>query len=337
MNWLGLDIGGANIKIGNGQGFARQRGFPLWKTPEKLTQTLRTLIADAPPCDHLAVTMTGELADCFESKSTGVRAILRSLHEAADGRHTRVYLTDGRFVTVPVAQRTPLLAAASNWRALATFVGQFVPLGQAQLMDCGSTSLDLIPLLDGVPRPQGMTDNERLLADELIYTGIQRSPVCAIVTNVPYRNHVCPVVQEMFATMQDIYIILGDLQEDPANRNTADGRPATKKHARARMARMLCLEVENFNHRDAVKAARAVAESQLSMVTERIASNFSNNNHLPKTVIISGAGEFLLRRALKRIGMPDKMVSLARRLGTTISTCAPAHAVAFLANESNFS
>ena len=48
MNWLGLDIGGANIKIADGNGFAMQRGFPLWKSPEKLAQTLRTLIATRP-------------------------------------------------------------------------------------------------------------------------------------------------------------------------------------------------------------------------------------------------------------------------------------------------
>ena len=86
MHWIGLDIGGANIKVADGNGFALQQGFPLWKTPEKLAQTLRTLIADAPPSDHIVATMTGELADCFESKSQGVRAILRSVQEAADAQ-----------------------------------------------------------------------------------------------------------------------------------------------------------------------------------------------------------------------------------------------------------
>jgi len=335
MNWLGLDIGGANIKIADGNGFAMQRGFPLWKSPEKLAQTLRTLIADAPPCDHLVATMTGELADCYENKSAGVRAILRSLHEAADGRHTRVYLTDGRLVTIPVAQRHPLLAAASNWRALASFVGQFAPEGQALLIDCGSTSLDLVPLVNGVPQPKALTDTERLLSGELIYTGVQRSPICAMVKDVPYRNRMCPIAQEVFATMRDVYILLGDMHEDPANRNTADGRPATKKHSRARMARMICLDAEDFNHRDAVKAARTVAESQLRLVAERVASSFSDISELPKTVIISGAGEFLLRRVLKQIGLPAKTLSLARRLGSTISVCAPAHAAAVLANETS--
>jgi uncharacterized hydantoinase/oxoprolinase family protein len=33
-------------------------------------------IANAPASDHLAATMTGELADCFASKEQGVRHII---------------------------------------------------------------------------------------------------------------------------------------------------------------------------------------------------------------------------------------------------------------------
>ena len=98
---------------------------------------------------------------------------------------------------------------------------------------------------------------------------------------------------------------------------------------------MICLDTRDFNHRDAVKAARTVAESQLRLVTERVAGFFSDVGQLPQTVIISGAGEFLLRRVLKQVGLSAKTVSLARRLGSTISICAPAHAAAVLANESH--
>ena len=101
MSWLALDIGGANLKVADGVGYAESFPFALWRDSVRLAQELRTVIAQAPACDHLAVTMTGELADCFESKSEGVSFILDSVSEASDGRHTRVYLSDGRFECYP--------------------------------------------------------------------------------------------------------------------------------------------------------------------------------------------------------------------------------------------
>ncbi|MEO8493517.1 MAG: H4MPT-linked C1 transfer pathway protein, partial [Planctomycetota bacterium] len=88
MQWLALDIGGANLKVADGLGHAESFPFALWREPEHLVQELRTLIAQSPRCDRLAVTMTGELADCFENKTAGVTFILDAVQQAADGRHT---------------------------------------------------------------------------------------------------------------------------------------------------------------------------------------------------------------------------------------------------------
>src|SRR6185369_5580609 len=109
MSWLALDIGGANIKAADGKGYAQSYGFAMWTQSARLAQQLRTAIYDAPPSDHLAVTMTGELADCFESKAAGIRFILDALHAAADNRHSRVYLVDGRLVSPQVALSAPHL------------------------------------------------------------------------------------------------------------------------------------------------------------------------------------------------------------------------------------
>ena len=90
MKWLALDIGGANLKAADGEGFAVSQPFPLWENPRQLTDALRALIALVPKADHVAVTMTGELADCFQTKAEGVLFILDALAVAADGRHTRL-------------------------------------------------------------------------------------------------------------------------------------------------------------------------------------------------------------------------------------------------------
>lgn len=333
MNWLGLDVGGANIKVANGRGFAACYPFPLWRNPQGLTHELRRVISESPPCDHLVATMTGELADCFETKEQGVAAILSAIQQAADGRHTRIYVSDGSLVTPIVAERRHAEVAAANWHALARFCGRYMELGLSLLIDVGSTTCDLICFRDGFPIHAGKTDTERLISGELVYTGVQRSPLCAVTQVVPYRDHLCPLAQELFATMLDAYVILGNLPEDQATDYTADGRPATKPFARARLARSICADASQFNHKDAVAMAQAVAECQAELLTAAMERLLQRHDDLPRSVVVSGHGEFLARRAVEHFGMNVNVISLRHQLGPAVSRCATAHALAAIALE----
>jgi len=333
MNWLALDIGGANLKRADGIGFAESTPFALWKHHRHLAQELRKLIAESPACDRLVVTMTGELADCFESKSEGVQFILSQVVEAADGRHSRVYLSDGRIVTPTIAERKPLLAAAANWHALACFAGRFAKSGTALLIDVGSTTCDIIPLLDGAPFGVSAYDTERLMASELVYTGVERSPVCAVVESVTYRGSPCPVAYELFATTYDAYLILGELREDPTKTNTADGRPATKHSARIRLGRAICADEQNFNHRDAVVIAQEIYTAQHEKLGTALSHVLGTLPSDPDTVVISGQGEFMAKRVLNEAKLSADIVSLGKQLGPDVSKCATAHALATLARE----
>lgn len=333
MHWLGLDIGGAHVKLADGKGFATSYPFALWKQPQKLDQELRTLIAQAPRCDHLAVTMTGELADCFESKNEGVKFILEAVRKASDARHTRVYLNNGTLVTPQVAATRPLQVAAANWHALARFVGRFVRKELTLLIDVGSTTTDIVPLVKGEPVAVGANDTERMLHGELVYCGVERTPACALVESVPYRGQKCPVAREVFATTRDVYLLTGDLPEDASSRHTADGRLATKAASRARIGRMICADEEQFNHKDAVTIAQAIADAQaivLSRSAERVAQRLPNP---PVAVVLSGHGDFLIRRALEQLEWKVRLVSLAQEIGVGPSRCGPAHALAVLARE----
>lgn len=333
MNWLALDIGGANIKAADGKGYAESYAFAMWRQSSRLAQQIRTVISEAPPCDHLAVTMTGELADCFESKAAGVRFILQAVSDGSDNRHTRVYLIDGRLVSPQVALGAPHLAAASNWLALGRFVGRYVAQGPALLIDVGSTTCDVVPLVAGKPQVKGLHDTARLLTGELVYTGIERSPLCAILHEGPYRGRTCPLVQELFATMRDAYLILDQLPEEPGNTHTADGKPATRAFARARLARMFAADLADFGDDDALALAQAASEAQTALLASAIERVSRTLAGPPQKVILSGHGEFLARKALEKLQMQVPIISLATELGPVVSRCAPAHALAVLARE----
>jgi probable H4MPT-linked C1 transfer pathway protein len=324
MNLVGFDIGGANLKAADGRGRAVQVPFPLWKLPGQLTGELHRLLQMFGAVDEVAVTMTGELCDCFETKSAGVRHILGAVQSACGSVPIHVWTTAGDFRPPAPIEQEPLLAAAANWLALAQFAGRFVP-ANGLLIDLGSTTCDIIPLVAGAPRPVGRTDPDRLVSGELVYCGVRRTPLCALFGLTK--------AAEWFATTADAYVVLGDLPEEPERADSADGRPLTRAHAKARLARMECDEAWSWEQ--AVAFARQVRDRQIQRVAAGVAEVAARLPGPVELVVMAGAGEFLVPAILTATGLGlVPRVSLGEKLGPSLSTAACAHAVAVLASES---
>ena len=69
------------------------------RLPLVLLATCATVITSWAKITPPAVTMTGELADCFATKAEGVARILAAVQAAAETRRVSVWSTAGRFVT----------------------------------------------------------------------------------------------------------------------------------------------------------------------------------------------------------------------------------------------
>lgn len=333
MSLLAIDVGGAGLKASNGEQFSHSQAFPLWKNRDGLAHALTAIVDAGPPCERVFATMTGELADCYATKAEGVAHICAALVAAVRGRPLRIYLTDGATVSAEEACERPLAAAASNWHVLARFAGRYAPSGAGLLIDVGSTTTDLIPLLDGAVNAAGFTDPERLMRGELVYTGIERSPVCAVASALPYRGGQCPTAQELFATTGDAYRWLGDLPEAPDDTTTADGRPATRSFSRDRLARSICADRTLFDEADATAAAQAIAVAQQAKIGIAINGLLRRVGTPLSHIIISGQGEFLARAVVARLRTTSTLTSLSAQLGPTASRVAPAYALATLARE----
>ncbi len=340
---LALDIGGANLKAAHSKGTIACVPFALWKQPSDLTDALRSLLESLPPADRLAVTMTGELCDCFTTKAEGVGAILDAVARVADRRDVHVFQTDACFVSVDAARQAPLKTAAANWMALATYAARCCPDGPGLLIDIGSTTTDIIPLRGGTPCPQGSTDTERLGRGELVYTGVRRTPVCALLREAPWRDGRCRVAAELFATTLDVYLQTGDLPDADEDLGTADGRPATQVCARGRLARMVCADETTVTQGNLDALARAAADAQRDLITAATQQVLTAGSMRPKTIVISGSGEFLARRVIERwiqaneadpasCGRPE-IIAISERHGREASQAACAFALAQLATE----
>ncbi len=338
MNTIGLDIGGANLKAANSDGKTATCAFPIWQQQDQLAPRLSELIAPLGNPDRFAVTMTAELADCFETKTHGVDFILGKVEQVADGRPIHVWQTGAEFVEPNIAREIPLLVGAANWHALATWLGRMVPNGPAILVDIGTSTTDVIPLLDGRPVAEGMTDVQRLLHGELLYSGVRRTPVFALAHSVPLRGKHCPLAAELFATTRDVYLLLDSMPEDAGCTETANNRPATKAHAVDRLCRALCCDRTELTAEEVLDVAEFLHDVQKQRVkgcVDKVRLRLAGEQAAPPHVLISGSGAFLAEQIVSehRVLSQSEQSNLNTLFDSSTAEAACAVAVAKLGSE----
>jgi hypothetical protein len=335
---LGLDIGGANVKAA---GLEYESGSPrelrvaslpfeIWREKERLPSILRAALESVFPAEQpqaAAVTMTAELSDVFATKREGVGFVLDSLAASFPGMDVFILNLQGEFIPLEGARKEPLDFAASNWLATALRIGQTHP--DCLLIDVGTTTTDIIPILDGRVAARGRTDLDRLIAGELVYTGALRTNLAAIVQVVPIRGSLCRVSSEYFAISGDVHRILGCLPASAYSCPTPDGRDASVESARARLARLVCADGEMLTGAEIDEMARYIFDRQVDQIGDglrQVLSRIPSGRSLP--ALAAGSGAFLALEAGRRLGLT--ISDLGASWGDTGSAAAPSLAAAVL-------
>ena len=337
---LGWDVGGANLKVarigedGRSDLKVLERPFPVWREPHRLSTVLAETANRLGGGCAMAITMTAELADCFATKHEGVVFVLDAFGKAFPDVEPWVYGIDGRFRSAAEARQRPLEVAAANWMASATIVARTFP--DALFLDVGSTTTDVIPIVAGRVAGQagllGRTDPARLRTGELVYTGVLRTPVCAIVRSVPLGGHRCRVAAEHFAVAADVYLWLGQIGEQDYVCETPDGRGRSRPEAGARLARMVCADLEMLGPGDITAIAEHVARAQVRLVVDGIRQVMRRlGPACPRAAVLAGRGAFLGGAAAERVGLATR--DMANDVGSAAARAAPAAAVAYLLAE----
>jgi hypothetical protein len=310
---LGLDIGGANTKAASSDGlYAASLYLPLWKNAP-LDELLGRFAAMSPQA--VAVVITGELADCFSCKREGIESLTAAVKRAFS---CPVYFwgPDG-FGWIDLME-----VAAANWAASAEFVAREV--GDCLFVDMGSTTTDLIPIKGG-PRAS-KTDFLRLKNGELVYMGLLRTRLDALLPVARIRGNSVPLSPELFATIADAHLVLGRIDEDRYSCETADGAGKDRGSALRRLARTVCADLEEIGERGALAIAEQACDRQKRILVDAMEKQVER--HDLSRVAAAGIGEELIADAASFLGL--ECIRLSERYGPRISDVFPAYAVARL-------
>ncbi len=288
MNVLGLDIGGAFIKYAllpaKGKPSRGIVPFELWKRPEKLAAALKPLKPKKPYA--VAITMTGELCDCFENRRGGVRHIVQAAQLAFGP--VAVYGVKGDLLSPEQAVRRHKEVASANWplvpRRLSLLAKNFL------MADIGSTTLDLTPVRDGRIVNRGFTDYTRLRYGELVYTGALRTPLATVTGALITEGRKMPLAAETFCIMADIHLLLKNISPRDYVCPTPDGGPKTIRGAARRLSRAVLADESDIGMTALLAAAREATGIQRAHVVAA-----ARRFQLP--VIAVGSGAFILEPA----------------------------------------
>ena len=315
---LGIDIGGANTKIASEDGkIVELHYIPLWKNT-KLPQILLDIAGRLEP-EKAGVVITGELADCFPDKETGLSSII----DAVNNAFPDAYFLDSSGIFTKEKKRS---IAAANWMASALLVGS--EYEDCIFVDIGSTTADVIPIVSGTPRA-ARTDFERLKNSELVYSGVLRTNIAELLKNVNLDGAECGISSELFAISADAYVVLGLISADEYTCDTPDGAGKTIIDAKRRLARVVCADLSEIGESDLLSIANQVMEKQVRDIKDALL--IVSKKQGVRKVVSCGLGEFLAKKAAQECGF--EIILLSEKYGAELSKVFPAYAVARLLSE----
>ncbi|MDD4446689.1 MAG: hydantoinase/oxoprolinase family protein, partial [Methanothrix sp.] len=214
--------------------------------------------------------------------------------------------------------------AAANWAASAALLAQ--EMGDCLFVDMGSTTTDLIPIREGEALA-AKTDFLRLAGGDLVYMGLLRTRLDALLPVAQIKGKNVPLAPEFFAIMADARLGLGQISPKRYTCETPDGAGKDRNATLRRLARSVCADLEEIGEAGALAIARQACDRQMSTLVAALERQLEK--HELSKVVAAGIGEELIAEAAAFLGLD--CLRLSQRYGEGISDVFPAYAAARLA------
>jgi len=342
VNVLGLDIGGANTKaafLKIKQGRVTERTtileyFPVWKKEKKqlskLLKQIKKVLTNGAVLDGVGVTITAELSDAYRTKKEGINQVLDCVTQVFGDAPVFVLDVEAALLTVQQALKEPLKVASANWAATGWVVSKLIKDGI--VIDVGSTTTSIIPIINGKIAAEGKNDLEKLQNGELVYSGSLRTNVASMVDTIPVKEKTTRVCSELFAQSGDVHLILGNISKKDYTAETCDGRGKTKLETLARLARVVSADTDMLTEQEILTMAKFIHEKQVEEIADGL-KQVNEKIKVPKkdiTIVATGLGRnFLARKAAEKVGF-KKIIDMKKVLDADSAIASPSVGVAIM-------
>lgn len=336
MKIAGFDIGGANTDLAVvdfdklGQIKEIITGFeylPMWQDKEDLSTTLMDLLGPEMKEIHaVGICMTAELVDAYQTKKEGVLDIAGKVNGTFKLPLGFVGLNG--IINFSQLQENPLQVAAANWIATSRLAGKISP--ECIIIDTGSTTTDIIPIKEGKECAKGRSDLQRLGTGELVYSGVLRTNVAAMVDKVPLDGSWINVASELFAISADVHLVLGNIAEKDYTCQTPDGAGKSREECMRRISRVICGDLDVLSSKDIKNMSQYIYDKQVEKVSQSLHEVSIRNNI--SNVVTTGLGmDIIGAKASSMADIPS--VGMDQILSKEECVVAPAVGTAILMEE----
>ncbi len=335
MAIYGIDIGGKNIKLASVDNRTRRiRSWSVPSFPGQIEAILREEVVK-PELVVCTETFSARRASA-EDFTVGFRTLNKMLLRSF-GKHLMYLSTDFRLLTPKEASGDIWKVVCRNWSATAyLLVREANVLEDGLIVDCGTSSLDVIPVVGGRMKMLcGARDRfyQRFRTGEFLWSGTFFTPVAAFTDAVKFRGKSYAINPSTKACSGDVYIVSckikpADLLKDRRKFIKGDlnrwkyWREAPSREASARALReLIMIDPEYISNQEVTQIAtflQAQQRRRTAMAVQKVASECQTRYRIRMTnVVVVGIGkEAILKPALRKeftvVDGPEKIVQRLR-------------------------
>lgn len=314
MKYVGIDIGGVYIKsatITEDNGKITdiktiRNPFNFRINCAKLNESLKEELnkhINSDEIDTIGITITAETVGIFKTIKEGVIKIAQICSDTFTGYNVVFLSVDGKVHKYADVLDKPLNFASANWVATSNIATKYIENGF--FIDIGSTTTDIIPVVNSKISPNGTTDMKRLLTGELIYSGLLRTYISCIVNKLPYRGEWVGLAAEIRCFTAHVYVLLGLIDElEMLHPYSGKKISITKANAKEAIARSVCADSTLISDEDVICMAQYIYDEQVNNVIKSLkklkANNWSDNHKL--SFVVTGSGLSIAKKAISKLG-----------------------------------
>ena len=336
----GVDIGGFHVKITQltrtSNNIKINSAFIPFRQREELIEILTSLTTE-PGLAVVTQTICGSRRH-FSSVKEGTHNVIDMVGKICGEDKVRYPGLPCHLYTAEEAKKDYLKVAARNWVATSYLASPYLGLFEHGLViDCGTTSTDIIPVIDSSPVTLGDNDQGymRLRTNELLWSGLYFTLISQISNTVTLDGEEFRIKSSSRFLSFDIYVVLGLISaEDIAAKYynwLQEMRLVSYDSSIDKMLDLICADRDVLGVHDAQKIAAFLAEKQVenteNSIKKVLSATKKKYGHDMKIAGIAGAGkDIILRRALENLAFEEiivieKAASETLDMGDSESNC----------------